>query len=145
MAADHEASAAQGVRPTGTGPALRALAVDDEPGLLKMMTLALEQTGYAVTAVGDGTAARRLIQQERFDLLVTDIFLPDVDGLQLITLLRQVRPETKVIVVSAGGTYSASPFAMTMAKKMGVQKVLNKPFEAAELVQTITELNGAST
>lgn len=116
------------------------LIIDDEPGILKTMKLGFGHAGFRVTALDNGEAAKAEVQRREYSVIVTDIFLPGVDGLELLGVIKRKWPKTKVIAISAGGTYAASPFALTMAQKLRADKVIAKPFTADELINVAIEL-----
>ncbi|MBN2445189.1 MAG: sigma-54-dependent Fis family transcriptional regulator [Phycisphaerae bacterium] len=107
----------------------RILVVDDEP--LKRATLQIElaERGYVVVEAADARAARRLIDAEAFDAVVADVQLPDMSGLDLLTWIRQARPEVGVILMTA----QAKTDDAVLAIKRGAYDYITKPFTTREL------------
>ena len=82
----------------------RILIVDDEEGMRRLLGRILTREGYDTTTAANGADALRLVASERFDLVVTDIKMPEMDGLQLLQEIRQYEPSLPVIVITAYGT-----------------------------------------
>ena len=109
------------------------LVVDDEPGIREMMRLVLVDAGYQVTGAADGREALAVITKSPVDLVVTDMFMPEGDGFELLAEVKKHQPETRVIVVSGGGM-SGVDYSLKMARKLGAHAVLKKPFSGEELL-----------
>lgn len=107
----------------------RLLVVEDRSALRRMMERALGQQGYLVTAVGDLAAARRALTGAPFDLVVTDLRLPDGSGLEVLAASRQRRPATPVVVLTGFGSVETAVSAM----KQGAADFLEKPVELPDL------------
>jgi DNA-binding response OmpR family regulator len=106
------------------------LVVDDEPAICDGLALLLEDAGYAVRSAPDGVAALEAFAEDAPDLVITDLYMPRLDGSGLIARLRIERPELPIIVLSAG--IRASP----------PDKVpfVAKPFDAERLLATVARL-----
>lgn len=113
----------------------RILVIDDEAPLLVMVKQMLEKAGYTTTAVNDGEAGLKFVSQNPIDLVITDIFMPDKDGLGTILELRAQFPHIKIIAISGGSR--RGPDYLLIAKKLGAQHVLAKPFERQELLDVV--------
>lgn len=119
---------------------ISALIIDDEPDIRDLLTLTLEQMGLTVTAAQDLGEARDLLQHNTFDLCLTDMRLPDGDGLDLVDYIQQHCPQTPVAVITAHGNMD---IAVTALKK-GAFDFISKPLELSRLramVQNAVELN----
>jgi two-component system response regulator FlrC len=101
----------------------RVLVADDEQGLRTFVAEALEHDGHAVAQAADGEEAARLLARETFDLLITDLRMPRLDGMALLRQVRAVQPETEVIVLTAHGSVDTAVEAM----KLGAFDYLEKP------------------
>ena len=112
------------------------LLCDDEMHILRAAEIKLTRTGYEVTCACDGQEAWELIQQRRPDILVTDLQMPRMDGLELSRRVREQESTRTlpILVVSAKGF---EPAHREMAAKYGVLAFLPKPFSPRELVQCI--------
>jgi DNA-binding response OmpR family regulator len=111
------------------------LAEDDEP-LRAGLTLVLESAGHQVEAVPDGSAALDALNHEMADLVVTDIRMPQMDGLELLRILREEGPRVPVIVMSGTDpTHRARLFGI--AGELGAHAMLAKPFRAHVLLHAV--------
>src|SRR5580704_9988249 len=111
----------------------RILLVDDKRLVLNFLVDALEQAGYSVTSTTSGKQALRLLDQEKFDLLIADLNMPDMDGFEL---LKKTHVSLKVLVISGWMDGALLP----AAKALGAVAALKKPISAATLVQKVTEI-----
>jgi CheY-like chemotaxis protein len=115
------------------------LLIEDDPLLGAMIREMLESKAFEVTWVRSGVPVRRMIAQEpRPDLILTDIIMPDMDGLETIQYLRETRPEIPLIAMS--GEVNAG--YLRLASRMGAMAVLQKPFNQEVLFETIGRLLG---
>jgi len=119
----------------------RILAVDDEDSLRRLLTAVLERAGHEVTTASDGFEAVRLVDAEPFDLVVTDLIMPGMEGIQTIQQLRRLAPELKIIAISGGGRGSAGDY-LDLAKQLGATTTLTKPFTPEALLAAVTEAVG---
>src|SRR5580765_6929778 len=112
----------------------RALVVDDEPDIRDLLTITLERMDLAVAAVGTTGDARKLLNGERFDLVLTDMRLPDGNGLDLLEWIQAHRFGVPVAVITAHGNVEAAVRAL----KLGAFDFLSKPLDLAALRKLIT-------
>lgn len=116
----------------------RIIVIDDEPGVLEVACGVLEAAGHAVTAHSDGRGGIADIRREPPDLLVTDLFMPEMEGLETIRLARALQPEMPIIAMSGvhfdGGDY------LEIAEKFGAFATLKKPFRPRDLVALVAQL-----
>jgi CheY-like chemotaxis protein len=118
------------------------LVIDDDRAVLSTVKLLLERAAHAVEAVDNSQAGLRLLESQRFDLLVVDIFMPGMDGFETMRLVHQSRPEMPVIVMSGQEFRSASergPDFLHMATKLGAISSLQKPFRPHELLAAVAK------
>lgn len=113
----------------------RILIVDDEEGMRRLLSRVLTREGYDTVAVGSGAEALRLVANERFDLVVTDIKMPEMDGLQLLAELKEYEPSLLVIVITAYGTIENA----VQALRSGAYDYIAKPFENDEIRLTVAK------
>lgn len=114
-------------------PGDRVLIVDDEPNISDALRLILERSGYVVSTSGDGTEALSIIAKERFDVILCDLKMPEMDGLEFLKTLRTEDANTTVILMSAFGTVETALEAI----KLGAYDYIAKPFNANEILLTI--------
>jgi two-component system cell cycle response regulator CpdR len=114
---------------------IRILLAEDEEAMRTYLARALENAGYQVAAVDRGTAAVPLLESERFDLLLSDIVMPEMDGIELAQRCNEVSPSTKVMFITgfAAVTLKAS-------REQPRAKVLSKPFHLKDLVMEVDRL-----
>lgn len=110
------------------------LAEDDEV-MREYLTRALTRSGYRVTAVDRGTAALPLLESERFDLLLTDIVMPEMDGIELAQRAGEIAPEMRVMFITGFAAVT-----LKAGKAMPQARVLSKPFHLRELVLEVDRL-----
>jgi CheY-like chemotaxis protein len=118
------------------------LVIDDDRAVLSTIKIVLERAAHAVEAVDNSQAGLRLLDAQRFDLLVVDIFMPGMDGFETMRLVHQSRPEMPVIVISGQQFDSASerePDFLYMAMKLGAVSSLQKPFRPNELLAAVAK------
>lgn len=115
--------------------ALNVLVVDDEPSILQSCTRVLERAGHHVAALGSGRSAIALFQERSFDLVLTDIMMPDIGGLELIQQFKALVPEATIVVITGYGTVETA----TEALRKGASGFLTKPFTPAELRSAVAE------
>jgi len=111
----------------------KILVVDDDTAMREMMALALGKEGFDVHPVSSADEAREAVDSAAFDLIVTDIYLGDGTGLELLEHCHQACPEAKVILVTAHGTVETA----ASARRLGVFDYLAKPFEVDTLVERV--------
>ena len=119
---------------------IRILLAEDEEAMRSYLARALENAGYEVVAVDRGTAALPLLERQRFDLLLSDIVMPEMDGIELAQRCAEVSPATKVIFITgfAAVTLKASRDAPQA-------RVLSKPFHLRDLVLEVQRVFGQSS
>jgi len=115
------------------------LLVDDDDLIRDLLRHALTKAGHAVRQAGDGKEGLRLYLESPADLVITDLIMPEQEGLGFIMELRKVAPDARVIAIS-GGIAQNKELYLQMAAKLGAAAVLAKPFALAELLQAIAHL-----
>lgn len=118
---------------------LRVLVVDDNPDMRASICVALERAGFETAVAGDGQRALALQNRQPADVLITDIYMPELDGLELIQQFKARFPRTQVIAMSGGGTVARANF-LHVAAEIGAQAILHKPFATETLVKTVLGL-----
>lgn len=112
---------------------LSILIADDEEGIRNLLLHWLQRVGHFVTCVSSGQEASRLLRAQRFDLLITDVVMPDGDGFELISNFRKAQPATRILAISGGGRYLQGADCLRIAKGLGAHAVVMKPFNWDQL------------
>ena len=113
----------------------RILLAEDEQAMREYLARALERSGYDVVSVDRGTEAAPLLEREHFDLLLTDIVMPEMDGIELARHCSRVSPRTEVMFITG-----FSGVALRAGQSMPQAKVLSKPFHLKDLVLEVERL-----
>ena len=112
------------------------LVVDDEDGFCQLLKRILVDEHHDVAVASDGVMALQYIQEGSFDLLVTDLIMPEKEGLEVILDVRKWHPNIKIIAMTGGGYGDASQY-LSWAKSFGVHQTLTKPFSRDELLLAV--------
>jgi len=115
--------------------------IDDEPGIRRTLQRVLKRSGYEVILAKDGTEGMRLCAHAAPDLVITDIHMPGVDGLETIAGLRTLLPRVPVIAMS-GGDQAALLNLLGSAALLGAVTTLPKPFTVAEVLAAVERALG---
>jgi CheY-like chemotaxis protein len=113
------------------------LIVDDVSETLEVMSQCLGDLGHDVTCASGGREAIELLEGRRFDLVITDVLMPDADGMQVIMGVRKTQPTTLVIAMSGGGDFLGGRDLLNLADALGADAGLMKPFSRLELLEAI--------
>src|SRR5262245_13887102 len=105
------------------------LVVDDEPNLRRVLGAQLSRDGYEVHAVADGKEALRILQEQYVDVVITDLRMPNMDGLELLRRALALEPELPVVIITAHGTVDNAVAAL----KSGAFDYITKPFDQNEV------------
>lgn len=122
----------------GTMAKYRILVVDDEQDIRDVTCLLLGKSGYEAISIDGAQAALDAMEKEPYDLVLTDMLMPDMDGVELITEIRR-RDPAQVIVAMSGGGHAPKESYLQIAKLYGVQGVLSKPFNQEKLFEALIE------
>ena len=117
----------------------RILIVDDEPEILKVLKRALESEGFLVTETTRPTEALRLLETESWDILISDIDMPIINGYEVVKHAREVRPETVRILITGAGTMEGAIRAINEGE---VHRYVPKPFTMAHIRALVGEALG---
>ena len=119
----------------------RILIIDDEPQARTMLRELLEEEGHAVVDAKNGKEGLKRYRDEPTDLVITDIIMPEMEGIETILELRRFSPQVKIIGISGGGRLAAQD-CLDDAQAFGAQHVFSKPIENEKLLKAIVELLG---
>ena len=116
----------------------RILIIDDEPQIRSMLTLMLEREGYEVVEAPDGADGIKIYRQNPADLIITDLIMPNKDGIGMIIDLKKEFPDVKIIAMSGGGLNKPDGY-LKGAKKLGAACTLTKPIDREEMLEAVRE------
>jgi DNA-binding NtrC family response regulator len=111
----------------------RILVVDDEEQMRELLAKVLERKGYQVSVCGDGTEALALLEREPADLVITDVRMPGLNGMEALRAIKELNPEIVVLIMTAFGSIDQA----VQAVKEGAYDYINKPFKIDEILLTI--------
>ena len=117
----------------------KILIVDDEEMIREGLKTSLENEGYQTETASNGTEVPGIIQSFGPQLIISDIIMPEMDGIEVIIEIKKRFQKIKIIAISGGGRISADNH-LNIAKKLGADAILTKPFSMRELKETITQL-----
>jgi CheY-like chemotaxis protein len=125
------------------------LVVDDEVEVGIAIRRVLERAGHIVSVANNATAALNVVVQQAPDVVITDIIMPKVHGVELIKILRERFPRIRVIAISGGGSFGTQGYKpdaisthayLAAAREAGAAEVLTKPFDITDLIGAIRRL-----
>jgi two-component system cell cycle response regulator CpdR len=114
---------------------LRILLAEDDESMRLYLGRALERSGYSVVAVDNGLAALPLLESEPFDLLLTDIVMPEMDGIELAQKAAEISPDIRVMFITG-----FAAVALKAGRKTPDAKVLSKPFHLRDLIAEVERM-----
>jgi DNA-binding response OmpR family regulator len=112
------------------------LLVEDDEQLRAMLKIVLVDAGYEVSEASNGTRVSDMHQQECFDLVITDLLMPDTEGLTVIRELRRIDKSVRIIAMSGGGQGKGEDY-LRIAQKLGAHLTLSKPFSNQEFLEAV--------
>lgn len=115
------------------------LLVDDDPQMLRLLTDIIKLDGHEPILAEDGEIALGYFEHQAPDLVITDILMPNKEGLEFISEIREMYPDLKIIAYSGGGSADPESY-LEFASGMGANKVFSKPMPLARLREEINEL-----
>ena len=116
----------------------RILIIDDEPQIRSMLKLMLERGGYEVVEAPDGVEGIKIYRQNPADLIITDLIMPNKDGIGMIIDLKKEFPDVKIIAMSGGGLNKPDGY-LKGAKKLGAACTLTKPIDREEMLAAVRD------
>ena len=122
----------------------KILVTEDEDALREMLVVVLKDEDYQVDSASDGKAALELLSQNNYDLLATDLFMPEMNGAELIRKCRNSYPDTKILLLSGGGreleAEHKNPIVKFEGETIEVDLYMKKPCNLNELLSVVEEL-----
>lgn len=119
------------------------LIVDDHLAVRQSLAIAVAHAGWQAETAGSGEAALQLLAERDFDVLLTDLWMPGVDGLALIKACRQSKPALQVFGMTGGGPGLSTETMLTLAEVWGARQVFYKPFDDAALIAALAVCGNA--
>ena len=114
----------------------RVLVIDDEDSVRAMVEAALSHAGYTVLCAENGAEGLKVLDSQKFDLVITDILMPEKEGVETIVEIRQKTPDLRIIAMSGGGrVHNMEP--LKIAGGIGADVLLPKPFDRAKLLGVV--------
>ena len=115
----------------------RIIVIDDEEDLRGVLRLMLEAHGHEVDEAANGTEGLEALGDRAYDLVITDVLMPEEDGVAVAKRLPDMRPGTKVLAISGGGPAMPADWSLKLMEMFGVDAALPKPFEEDELIDAV--------
>lgn len=118
---------------------LQVLVIDDDDLVRETLEMMLVDAGYSVTSASDGRRGLAELEKKVPDFVVTDIYMPEKEGIETIVDIRRTYPNIKIIAMSGGADVGSMP-VLQLAEMVGADRVLKKPFLPSEIIETIEAL-----
>lgn len=121
--------------PMGPKPSGRSiLVIDDDQNIRSLVALALGRDGHSVVCATGRVEILRALEHRDFDLVITDVIMPELDGAEVTREVKKLQPHAALIAMSGGGSFMTRDFCLKLVKGMGVTTVLEKPLRLEELL-----------
>jgi CheY-like chemotaxis protein len=117
----------------------RILVIEDDNFVQSMLKQTFERAGYDVATAANGRIGLQLYRDNPFDVVVTDLIMPDMEGIETITHLRKNHPGVKIIAISGGGRNRPDDY-LHLAQKLGAARTFSKPVDRQELLDAVQQL-----
>ncbi len=121
---------------------LSVIVIDDDKSLREGIGSFLESLGYHIMLAKDGKQAKEYLNNHKFDLAITDIVMPETDGIEIVMFLKNKYPAMKIIAMSGGGKIVAKDY-LEIVTEMGVDGTLSKPFQLDNLISLIKKIESS--
>jgi CheY-like chemotaxis protein len=120
----------------------RILIVEDSPEERALLSELLSMAGHEVCLAAHGREALRLLREKPVELAITDMLMPEMDGVETMLALRRDHPGVKIIAVSGGGVFGAD-HCLRLARNLGARRILEKPYTPEEMLNAVQCALGA--
>ena len=118
---------------------MKVLVIDDNADLCANLRAGLEIEGYEVLTASNGEQGLKQLAEHKVDAVVTDLFMPDKDGIETIVELRKLSPKVKIVAMSGWTSTQGSDY-LRVAREIGASVTLQKPFDPEELSRVVRQL-----
>src|SRR5205823_14050041 len=122
------------LRDSGSDLMARVLIVDDDPAIRESAAIALEKAGHRITQAGDAASALQRLNEQKVDVVLSDIYMPGDDGLVLLQAIASRSDPPRVILMTARGSVETT----ALAQRFGAFDYIAKPFELSELIARVS-------
>ncbi len=119
---------------------LSVVMADDVAEIQTLVKHWLSEAGHLVRCASSGREVAQLVRQQHVDLIITDILMPDEDGLSVIMDAKRTHPEARLLAISGGGLHLQASDCLLMAKALGAHDVLLKPFNREQLLSAVSRV-----
>jgi len=121
---------------------MNILIIDDDEQILALLSRSMEMAGFAAVTASDGREGQRRLEEQHFDIVITDLIMPEKEGMETISHIRRHFPGVKIIAISGGGRIGPESY-LPAALDLGADRAFAKPFAVDELVAAVRELLGS--
>jgi CheY-like chemotaxis protein len=122
----------------------RVLLVDDDPLIRRVVRTFLERAGHQVAEAGNGVEGLEVFEEQWPDVVVTDILMPRMNGLEMMVEMRRRRPDIPLIAMSGGGRPGGEDSVLLLARDLGALRTFTKPLDMAAFLAAVAECGGNS-
>jgi len=116
------------------------LIIDDDRDVRQALRAAVEMAGHTVSTASNGLDGLKKLREHAFDVVVTDLVMPDMEGIETIQALKKQHPGVRIIAVSGGGQYADGTTYLSMARSLGADETMSKPLSVWDLNDRIAAL-----
>ncbi len=120
---------------------MRILVIDDDEQMRVLLRQVMEWSGYTVDDAENGRKGMQIQRRRPADLVITDLIMPEQEGLETISILKKEFPDVKIVAISGGGRIGPEAY-LPAARELGADLVFSKPFDVKEFVSAVRELLG---
>lgn len=117
----------------------KILIIDDMPGVRRSISAVLKQQGHEIAEAENGKVGIQMVEKDSYDLIITDMLMPEEDGMSVINHLKDKRSRPSILAISGGGANVNPNYALNEAEKF-VDQTLAKPFNKTQLMETVDQL-----
>ena len=118
---------------------MRILIIDDNEQMRVLLRQAMEWAGFEVSVADNGRHGQQLFEEQQVALVITDLIMPEQEGLETIRELKKIQPDVKIIAISGGGRIGPEAY-LPAAMELGADRIFAKPFDIKELVECVRDL-----
>lgn len=119
--------------------AKRILVIEDDEKIIALLRSFLEGEGYEVVEAENGAVGTQRFRENRIDLVITDLIMPEKEGIETIRELKAIDPQVKIIAISGGGVLDPEQY-LGIVKRLGVHRTFAKPFSRDDIVSAVNQL-----